>query len=547
LAVVGGVALVWVLSGFVVRALNSGEVLRGTSMSGVDLGGQTRVGAADLIERIPPQKATLIGPEESFTVRAPRAGLLVDADGSAKRAYAAGRSGIGAIIKGPLVLVGERDVEPVFEPVNSRRLTRTVSRIADQVDREPFVGALSIDRDTLEVTAEQPEPGVRVERGETREMLLQTFREGGESMSIPVRAQPAPSPAEVRSVAGAAERYLQEPVRVITASGPARFTPQQVAGLLNVEASGSAPDAGIRLGVDPKALGKLVAEFAGNRDRAPRDASLDTPPLPPVNLSEQGDLTWTPEPNAATVRAARSGRRILRARAAENLAGAVRDDRHLVRFPSQRVEPEVTSSELSDATSLLGTFTTSFSCCEPRVANIQQMARTVDGTVIGPGEQFSLNGIAGERTISNGYKPAPTIGEGNRLIDTVGGGVSQFSTTTYNAAYFAGLQIDLHAPHSFYIDRYPAGREATLNFGSIDLLWTNDTKTPVVVRSSASDTAVTVSIYGGNGGRRVRAETQSRSGNDQGGFDITIDRVIVYPDGSRSREPYTTVYGLPAG
>ena len=110
----------------------------------------------------------------------------------------------------------------------------------------------------------------------------------------------------------------------------------------------------------------------------------------------------------------------------------------------------------------------------------------------------------------------------------------------------AGLQIDSHTPHSFYIDRYPAGREATLNFGTIDLLWTNDTEAPVVVRSSASDTAVTVSIYGGNGGRRVRAETQSRTSNDQGGFDITIDRVVVAGDGTRSRDSFTTVYGLPA-
>lgn len=132
------------------------------------------------------------------------------------------------------------------------------------------------------------------------------------------------------------------------------------------------------------------------------------------------------------------------------------------------------------------------------------------------------------------------------MVNSVGGGVSQFSTTAYNAAYFAGLQIDAHTPHSFYISRYPPGRESTLNFGSIDLLWTNDTDTPVVVRSSAAETSVTVSIYGNNGGRRVKAETQSRSANGEGDFDITIDRVIVYGDGTRTREPYTTSYGLPA-
>jgi vancomycin resistance protein YoaR len=542
----GFIVVAWVLSGFVVRALNSGEVLGGTSMGGVDLGGQTRVGAAELIDGIPPRRVTLRTAEESFRVRAPQAGLVVDVGGSAEKAYSAGRSGVGAVLKGPLVLFGDREVEPLYEPVNPKRLTRTVNRIADQIDREPFNGALSVDRDTLEVSAELPKPGVRVRRGATEAMLVETLEGGGGSMTVPVRSQKAPSPAEVQAVAKDAELYLQLPLRIITASGPGSFSPSQVAGLLTVETTGKAPDAGIRLGADPDQTERLVADFAETRDRPAKDASLDTPPLPPVNLSEQGDLTWTPKPNAATVRQARAGRQILQGKAVENVTRAIRNGPHLVRFPSERVEPDVSANELNDATSLLGTFTTSFSCCEPRVKNIQQMARTVDGTVIGPGEQFSLNGIAGERTIANGYKPAPTIGEGNKLIDTVGGGVSQFSTTTYNAAYFAGLQIDLHVPHSFYIDRYPAGREATLNFGSIDLLWTNDTKTPVVVRSSASDTAVTVSIYGGNGGRRVKAETQSRRGNSQGGFDITIDRVVISPDGTRSREPYTTVYGLPA-
>ena len=278
-----------------------------------------------------------------------------------------------------------------------------------------------------------------------------------------------------------------------------------------------------------------------------REMPASTNPLkPPVTLSDQGDLSWRPKPGVATVKQSRDGREIRQSRAVRATIAAVRDGQHQVRFATKRITPDVTSVAAKNATSLLGTFTTSYTCCEPRVTNIQRMAETVDGTVIGPGEQFSLNGVAGERTKENGYKPAPTIGEGNELIDTVGGGVSQYSTTSYNAAYFAGLQIDSHTPHSFYISRYPPGRESTLNFGSIDLLWTNDTKAPVVIRSSASDTSVTVSIYGGNGGRRVQAQTQSRADNGEGGFDITIDRVITYGDGTRAREPYTTSYGVPA-
>jgi len=542
----GCVVLVWVLSGFLVRALNSGDVLNGTSMSGTELGGESRVGAAGLIGEIEPQKAKLSGTQETFTVRAPEAGLVIDVESSAERAYSSGRSGIGAILKGPLVIFGARELEPAYEPVNEKRLNRTVNRIADQLDREPFVGALSIDRDTLDVSVEQPKAGIRVQRGATRQKLLGTFRTGRGWMEIPVERQPAPGPAEVQAVALDAEQYLREPLRVDTAGGRAVFAPRQVAGILAIESTGGEADAGIRLGADTGKVESLVADFAGRRDRPTQDAGIDAPALPPVNLIEQGGLSWQPKPGAATVTKARTGRQIRQVQAVENTIRAIRNDEHQVRYPTEAVEPDVTTNAVKNATSLLGTFTTSYTCCEPRVTNIQQMAETVDGTLIGPGEQFSLNGIAGERTRANGYKPAPTIGEGNKLIDTVGGGVSQFSTTTYNAAYFAGLQIDAHTPHSFYISRYPAGREATLNFGTIDLLWTNDTQAPVVVRSSASDTAVTVSIYGGNGGRRVRAETQSRSDNSLGGFDITIDRVIVNGDGTRTREPYTTTYGLPA-
>lgn len=541
-----GVVLVWVLSGFMVRAFSAGEVLDGTSVAGIELGGQTREGAAELISRIEPREAELSGAQQTLTVRAPQAGLVIDVDGSADRAYSAGRTGIGAILGGPLAPFIDRELEPDYEPVDSKRLTRTVNRIADRLDRKPFVGALEIDPDTLDVTAEQPEAGVRVRRDATRQGLLETFRAGRGSMEIPVRRLPAPDLTEVQAVARDAERYLRRPLRVRTAGGAARFTPWQVAGVLAIESTDEGRERGIRLGADAAKVESLVERFAAGRDVEARDAGIDAPPLPPVNLSEQGDLTWRPKPDAATATKARPGRRILQEKAVGNTIRAIRDGEHRVRFPTERVEPNVPTSAVKDATSLLGTFTTSFSCCEPRVTNIQQIAKTVDGTVIGPGEQFSLNGIAGERTRANGYKPAPTIGEGNELIDTIGGGVSQFSTTMYNAAYFAGLQIDAHTPHSFYISRYPAGRESTLNYGSIDLLWTNDTESPVVVRSSASDTAVTVSLYGGNGGRRVRAETRSRSGNSQGGFDITVDRVIVHGDGTRTSDSFTTSYGLPA-
>jgi len=530
----------------VVRAFSSGEILGGTTMRGIDLGGQTRESALGSIDAIEPQTLKLTGPERAFTLQAPQAGLVIDRKRSAGKAYDAGRTGIGAVLAGPLVLFTSRDVKPAYRPVDSKRLARTVNRIANRIDRQPFIGALSIDPGTLDVVAEQPEAGVAVRRNLAGERVLDGFRAGDRSIDIPVRRRSAPSRAEVEKVAGDARGYLREPLRVETAGDRTAFTPQQLAVVLTIESTGDGPDAGVRLGADREKVGSLVSAFAQSRDVPARDARLVTPALPPVNLTDQGDLTWSPKPDAATVWRGHNGRRIRLNQAVIATMDAVRNGVHQVRFRTERLEPDVTAGALKGATSLLGTFTTSFSCCEPRVTNIQRIAEVVDGTVIGPGGQFSLNGIAGERTEAKGYKPAPTIGEGNRLVDSVGGGVSQFSTTAYNAAYFAGLQIDAHTPHSFYISRYPAGRESTLNWDSIDLLWTNDTGAPVTVRSSASDTAVTVSIYGRAVNRQVRAKTVSRSDNSHGGFDITIERVVTADDGKVTRDRFTTSYGRPA-
>lgn len=545
-AAIAAVLLIWLVSGFLVRAFNSGEILGGTSMRGVDLGGETRDSALGPIGSIESQKLKLVGPKQTFPIRSRQAGLVIDREESSDRAYDAGRSGIGAILAGPLALVLNREVDPVYKPVQEKRLTRTVNRIADRVDREPFVGALTIDPDTLAVSTERPKAGVAVRRKHVEAEILEAFENGSRSIGLPTRRRRAPSAAEVKTIADEARSYLEEPLRIKTMGGRAEFTPEQMAAVLTIEATSDDPSAGIRLSADRDKTATLVAGLAEDRDRPTRNARLVTPALPPVNLAEQGDLTWTPKPGAASVRKARVGRRIQQETATDETIDAVQQGSHNVRFPSERVKPEIPTGMLKGATSLLGTFTTSFSCCEPRVTNIQTIAKAVDGTVIPPGGQFSLNGIAGERTRAKGYKPAPTIGEGNKLVDSVGGGVSQFSTTAYNAAYFAGLQVDAHTPHSFYIDRYPAGRESTLNYGSIDLLWTNDTDAPVTVRSSASDTAVTVSIYGGNGDRKVRAKTISRSANDNGGFDITIERVITHRDGRVSRDRFTTNYSQPA-
>ena len=75
--------------------------------------------------------------------------------------------------------------------------------------------------------------------------------------------------------------------------------------------------------------------------------------------------------------------------------------------------------------------------------------------------------MLGQRTAAKGYNSAPVI-ENGRLNKDYGGGISQVSTTTFNATFFSGVRIEEYLPHSFYISRYPEGREATISWPDVD-------------------------------------------------------------------------------
>ncbi|MGZ4508767.1 MAG: VanW family protein, partial [Blastococcus sp.] len=192
----------------------------------------------------------------------------------------------------------------------------------------------------------------------------------------------------------------------------------------------------------------------------------------------------------------------------------------------------------------VSSFTTNFTMT-PSATNIHVIADKVNGALVKPGETFSLNGFTGTRGTAQGYIPANVI-EGGQLAKAVGGGISQFATTMFNAVFFAGLQDVHHKTHSFYISRYPAGREATVFDGLIDLAWKNDTDTGIYVQTQwVSGGSITVTFWGTkhydiesvSGARTNPRQPAVQDKVDDGsgscipqsgvpGFDITVTRVF---------------------
>lgn len=173
-------------------------------------------------------------------------------------------------------------------------------------------------------------------------------------------------------------------------------------------------------------------------------------------------------------------------------------------------------------------FTTNHACCENRVTNIQTMADAVRGYYMLPGETLSFNEYIGPRTREKGYLPAGAIRSGY-MTDEVGGGVSQFTTTMFNAAFFGGLELDTYQSHTVYFSRYPFGREATLSMPGPDLVLTNTTEYPVLIWPTYDATSITVTLYSTEHidvteiDHRVSYRGQCRHSQ--------IDRQRTYPDG----------------
>ena len=137
---------------------------------------------------------------------------------------------------------------------------------------------------------------------------------------------------------------------------------------------------------------------------------------------------------------------------------------------------------------------------------VELVADLIDGALVAPGARFSFNGTMGERNASKGFEEAPVIINGE-LQNGIGGGVCQVSTTLFNAVFEAGLSIESRTNHALYISHYPQGRDATVNYPDIDLVFTNDTDKWLLVRTFVGAGSLTVNIYGTPQNRRVETET----------------------------------------
>ncbi|NCB28668.1 MAG: hypothetical protein EOM63_02750 [Clostridia bacterium] len=168
--------------------------------------------------------------------------------------------------------------------------------------------------------------------------------------------------------------------------------------------------------------------------------------------------------------------------------------------PTQPVTPANPATPSNQALygTVLGTYTTSYSTKQAnRCTNIRLAATAVNGTVLSPGETFSFNTVVGQRTTARGYKEAHVF-SGGQVTEGVGGGICQVSSTLFNAAMLADMQITARVNHGLPVSYVPAGRDATVSWGGPEFKFKNPYSYAVKITAgydSAKGT-VTLSILG---------------------------------------------------
>ena len=167
----------------------------------------------------------------------------------------------------------------------------------------------------------------------------------------------------------------------------------------------------------------------------------------------------------------------------------------------QPVAASVTTEELKEKYTLLSEFTTSFKGStlgrKNRVNNMELAASRINGVVLDPGEEFSMNKNILDRTKENGYFLAPAIRNGTYEKE-YGGGVCQVSSTLFNAVMMADLTVTERHHHSWPMHYVPIGRDATIATGYKDFKFVNSTEGELVIFAHLDKKAktVTVQLYG---------------------------------------------------
>jgi len=263
-------------------------------------------------------------------------------------------------------------------------------------------------------------------------------------------------------------------------------------------------DVSIPVWIDQRRLRQTLEEIAAEIDCEPADAE--------VRVTDDGQVEKVPGRVGVTLQIDES-QAVLQQALSDPL-------RRTVELAVIAQPPSISTEDLKNIEVVLGSYSTPFNPARVgRTHNLRLAISRVNNTVLQPGEEFSLNETVGPRLSKTGYRTAPIFRE-NEVVPEIGGGVCQVASTTYNAALLANMEMIERHHHSRPVVYCPAGRDATVYYGQLDMRFRNSLSHPVL-------------ILGGVKGNRLWAKILGKAEDD---YDVKLIRTGLSKSGYATRE-----------
>ena len=478
------------LSGMVLGLAFAGSPQRlpaGSQIAGVDVAGLTPGEARSMLER---RERKLANVPVVFTADGHRwhlrpASIVLETDWRSA-VDAVRREGDGfAPIRG-LRRLGVRvlgaDVTPRTR-ISQTALDEAISRFAKALDRPRIEPSLVLRGSTPRIVPGRA--GHVLDRQLAAHAIVRALT-GFSSVpvALPLRLDaPHLSNADLAGAETKLTVALSAPIQLTYGTGGWTLTPRKIARLLTLPKGGSTA-----LGMGGAYAKHYFANLRKRVEHAPKDARFA--------VGARNVVRVIPSEEGRKLDARLTTRAMLTAMLSSS------DRRAKLEVVTAAPKRTTSQAQAMGITGLVGAYQTFYGGVPNRIHNVQLVAHLIDNHLIEPGAVFSFNGTTGDRTPAKGFLEAPVIINGE-LKTGLGGGICQVSTTTFNAAYEAGLPITDRTNHALYISHYPLGRDATVNYPDTDLKFVNDTGNWLWLRTFVGSSSLIVALYGTPQGQKV--------------------------------------------
>jgi vancomycin resistance protein YoaR len=466
--------------------MNAGKIYRGVEVGDVAIGGRTPAEARQIVEEHATgalKEIEFSGPEQ-FTRTAREMGVSFNIEATVDEAYAVGREGniLERLGERGRALLGQMTIPPDvdYRPGKARA---EVEEIASQVNHEPKEASVNIYGSEVEVV--ESREGYKLDNTATMESADRAIEDmSGQARLVGDVLEPAITTQEAEAAAEKARRAVSEQL-VFKAEGKTwTLSPSDVGSVLVVTKKGGEID----VGLNRDRLVDRLAHVYADLNVSPAEASYD--------FAADGSVVVKPS---------KEGQRVEEDKLLDAIEEGLFAGKREYEVPIGVDKPEYTTAELESMkpTELQGSYRTNFTATtdqgRTRVENLQIASNAVSGTFVAPGETFSML----EHVAGLDYHKTHVIVNGEETTAD-GGGLCQVTSTLYNAALYAGLEITERTPHHSQLPYIRPGMDATVWYGDLtttaddlDMSFKNTTDGFILIQEyTSNDGYIYANIYG---------------------------------------------------